>query len=67
MSAVEPTATAIRNPSIVTMKLPMYGMNPPKNIRIEIGIARGRPSRVIVSHCITAPANDTIAVPTIDP
>ena len=60
MSLDVPTATATRNPSSVVTAPPMYGMKFPKNVNTAIGSASGRPSRTMISHCVTA-ANRAIA------
>ena len=65
MSVVDPTATATRNPSSVVIAPPIYGMKLPKNVRTPIGNASGRPSKTMISHCVTAANRAMIPVPTM--
>ncbi len=62
MSSVVPTATAIRNATIVASALPMYGMKPRKNDRIASGAANGSPSTTMIRNWVRAPNSDRTPV-----
>ena len=65
MSVGEPTATVTRKAIPVVMKLPMYGMKPPKKDSTASGSASGRPRTNMIANCVMAPNAEIAPVPSM--